>query len=245
MKKFFGLMLLCATMMGFVSCEQNGEEVSNQVLISKTSYTMYSDATTTIEGSNLTNATWSSNNEFVATANGNALSSDKIGTTNLYCNGQKISVTVKPRYTLYTEPDMSWGSSKSSIISKYGTPYSDNGDTIMYKTNNTDVPLIAYMFDGNGLYGNGAVVRITAGSTLIDFLGERYVFYSIDTDNYTASFAHCYGRKSNPQIDYAGQMSYQSSIGGILVVYAEIDLARSINNDAIFNSMTKFIESNL
>ena len=245
MKKIFGLTLLCATMVCATSCEQDEGEVTNQVLLSKTSYTMYSDATTTIEGSNLTNAIWSSNNEFVATANGSSLSSDKVGSTNLYCNGQKISVIVKPRYSLYTEPDMSWGSSKSSIISKYGTPFADDGQIIMYKTTNSSVPYIAYMFNETGLSSCGAVVQLTAGSSLVDFLGERYVFYSLNTSTYTASFAHCYGRKDNPQVDYGGQMAYQSSIGGILVVYASNNSTRGVDNDVTFNSMTKFIGNNL
>lgn len=245
MKKIFGLMLLCATMVGTMSCEQDVDEVGSKVLLSKTSYTMYSDATADIEGIGLDNAIWSSNNEYVATANGNTLSSDKIGSTNLYCNGQKISVTVKPRYTLYTEPDMSWGSSKSSIISKYGTPFADDGQTIMYETTNTFVPYIAYMFNETGLFACGAVVQLTAGSTLVDFLGERYVFYSVNTSTYTASFAHCYGRKDSPQVDYAGQMAYNSSMGGILVVYAGNNSTRGVNNDATFNSMAEFIESSL
>jgi hypothetical protein len=99
MKKILGLILLCVTMAGATSCTQENDN-AEKVLLSKTSYTMYSDATTTIEGSGLTNATWSSDNEFVAVANGNTISSDKVGSTNLYCNGQKISVTVKPSYSL-------------------------------------------------------------------------------------------------------------------------------------------------
>ncbi|MBE6182369.1 MAG: hypothetical protein E7148_06720 [Rikenellaceae bacterium] len=245
MKKIFGLMLLCATMVGTMSCEQEGEDAGSQVLLSRTSYIMYSDATITIDGSGLTNVTWSSNNEYVATANGNTLSSDKVGSTKLYCNGQRISVIVKPRYSLYTEPDMSWGSSKSSIISKYGTPFADDGQTIMYETTNTSVPYIAYMFNETGLFSCGAVVKLTAGSALVDFLGERYVFYSVNTSTYTATFAHCYGRKDNPQVDYAGKMAYQSSIGGILVVYASNSSTRGVDNDTTFKSMTEFIECNL
>ena len=95
MKKFFGLLLLLATMVGVSSCGQENEDFENQVQLSKTSYTMYSDATTTIQGSGLTNATWSSDNEYVAIANGDKLSSNKIGSTVLYCNGKKISVIVK------------------------------------------------------------------------------------------------------------------------------------------------------
>lgn len=245
MKKFFGLMLLLATMVGVSSCGQENEDFENQVQLSKTSYTMYSDATTTIQGSGLTNATWSSDNEYVAIANGDKLSSNKIGSTVLYCNGKKISVIVKPRYSLYTEPDMSWGSSKSSIISKYGTPYYNNGNTIFYKTSNSDVPLIAYMFDERGLYSCGVVAQLSAGSRLVDFLDERYVFYSVDTSDYSARFAHCYGKKNNPQIDYAGEMAYQSSVGGILVVYASNSSTRSADTNIIFNSMLETISSNL
>jgi hypothetical protein len=239
MKKILGLILLCVTMAGATSCTQENDN-AEKVLLSKTSYTMYSDATTTIEGSGLTNATWSSDNEFVAVANGNTISSDKVGSTNLYCNGQKISVTVKPSYSLYTEPDMSWGSSKSSIIAKYGTPSIDNGNTIIYKTNNSNVPLVAYMFDQRGLYSSGVGVSLNAAYRLVDFLIERYVIFSINTTNYTATFAHCYGKKNNPQIDYTGQMAYQSSIGGILVVYAG-NSTKSNNIDTIFNSMAESI----
>ena len=245
MKKIFGLMLLLATMVGLSSCEQENDDLENQVQLSKTSYTMYSDATTTIQGSGLTNVTWSSDNEYVATANGDKLTSDKVGSTILYCNGKKINVTVKPRYSLYTEPDMSWGSSKNSIISKYGTPYSNSGNTIIYKTSNSDVPLIAYMFDERGLYSCGAVVQLSAASRLVDFLDERYVFYSVESSNYTASFAHCYGKKNNPQIDYGGQMAYQSSVGGILVVYASNSSTRSADTNTIFNTMVESISCNL
>jgi len=71
------------------------------------------------------------------------------------------------------------------------------------------------------------------------------VFYSVNTSTYTATFAHCYGRKDNPQVDYAGKMAYQSSIGGILVVYASNSSTRGVDNDTTFKSMTEFIECNL
>ena len=135
---------------------------------------------------------------------------------------------------------MSWGSSKSSIIAKYGTPSIDNGNTIIYKTNNTNAPLVAYMFDQRGLYSSGVGVSLNAAYRLVDFLTERYVIYSVNTTNYTATFAHCYGKKNNPQIDYAGQMAYQSSIGGILVVYTG-NSTKSNNIDTIFNSMAESI----
>ena len=126
-------MLLCATMMGIVSCETNDNQ---GITLSKINYSLYSDANTTIEGSGLTNAVWKSNDEFVASANGNQLTSFKIGSTYLSCNGQKINVKVMPRFTSFKEPDMSWGSNKNTIIAQNGTPYSNQEDAIIYKTNN-------------------------------------------------------------------------------------------------------------
>ncbi len=236
-------MLLCVTMVGFVSCE-NRDDWDYLITLHKTSYTMYSDSQTTIDGAGLSVATWTSKNEFVATAKGDKISSNKVGSTTLSYNGQAISVTVKPRYNLYTEPDMSWGSSKSSIIAKYGNPDADDGNTIIYKTANTDVPFIAYMFDERGLFSCGVGVQLSAADKLVDFLDERYVFYSINTSNYTANFAHCYGAKNSPQIDYAGQMAYQSSIGGILVVYASNSLTKSTINNDVLNYVKKVMGNN-
>lgn len=215
------------------------------ITLYKTFYIMHPNEIATIDGCGLDVAKWNSKNEFVAVAKADKITSNKIGTTTISYNGQGIRVTVNPNHHLYTEPDMSWGSNKSSIISKYGVPYADNGNTILYKTSNSDVPFIAYMFNEGGLFSCGAIVLLSAGGRLLDFLDERYVFYSVNIYDYTASFAHCYGKKDNPQIDYAGQMAYQSSIGGILVVYANNRSTRSVDINTIFNSMTESIKGSM
>ena len=97
-------------------------------------------------------------------------------------------------------------------------------------------------FCGVMIFSCGAIVQLTAGNALFDFLEERYVFYSVNTSTYTASFAHCYGKKDNPHIDYAGQIAYQSSIGGILVMYASNESTRSNNIEDIFDRITKSIK---
>jgi hypothetical protein len=244
MRKFLFLILLCTITMCISSC---GEYKDWEYLITldEKSYTLYSDDSATIKGCGLDVAKWSSSNEFVATATADKIESFKVGTATLSYGGQYVRVVVNPRYSLYTEPDMKWGASKSEIISKHGTPYSDNGNTIMYQTNNTDVPLIAYMFNEYGLYASGVVAQISVSSQLLDFLGERYVFYEVNTDTYTANFAHCYGKIDSPQIDYAGQMSYQSSIGGILVVYAANSSTRGIDNSVVFDTIAEAISESI
>ena len=216
MKKTLGLMLLCATMAGFVSCQKE----ENGIKINQRSYTLYADDVETIDATGLLDdAIWFSDNEWVATAEGTNLSSGKVGNTILNFDGHQISVTVNPRYSLFTEPNMSWGCSENSIISKYGQPYSKSGNVLLYETNNAAAPYIMYMFDEKGLYSCAALVKYSYGERLVDFLGERYVFFSIDTEDYTANFAHCYGTKQDPQIDLVGQMAFSTSIGGILVMY--------------------------
>lgn len=216
MRKFFVLMLLCATMAGLVSCQK--EETG--IKINQRAYTLYSDDVGTIDAIGLPDdAIWSSENEWVATAEGKNISSGKVGTTTLSFDGHSISATIKPRYSLYTEPDMSWGCSANSIISKYGQPFSKTDEVLLYESNNPAAPYTMYMFDETGLSSCATLVKFSYGEKLVDFLGERYVFFSVDTEDYTADFAHCYGTKQDPQIDIVGQMAFSSSIGGILVMY--------------------------
>ena len=239
MKNVFALMLLLATTLCFYSCSEDDD--SKKIVLSQTSYSMYPDTSAKIKGGGLSNIIWDSNNEYVAKAEDDMIYSNKVGSAALYCNEHKISVTVKPKYSLYTEPDMTWGCSINYIISKYGKPYYDGGNTIIYQTNNSKVPTIPYMFDDRGMYACGVQVKLQAADELFDFLDERYFFYSIDTSTYTANFAHFYGKRDNPQIDYAGQLAYQSSLGSILLIYVGNTTTRGVIDDSIFESMSNVI----
>ncbi|MBR2026432.1 MAG: hypothetical protein IKA07_04775 [Alistipes sp.] len=211
MKKLFIMMLLCATMAYFPSCEKEGPTLG------KSNYTLRSEESTTIEGMGLSGVVWSSNNEFVATAENDVLTSNKVGSTTLSCGDAVISVTVKPRYTLYNEPYVSWGCSISSIKSQYGQPYSETDTSLIYQTANSAAPLIIYMFENNCLTSYGVVVPLSYGDILVDFIAERYVIVAVEGT--TATFVHAYGKFSDPQIDYWGQMAYSNSIEGFIVMY--------------------------
>lgn len=240
MKRIIYLMILIAIGAYVSSCEtdQDGGNV-----LTKTSYSLKSDSSTSIEGNIPSSAVWDSQNEFVATAAGCNLSSHFVGSTYLQWNGNTIKVDVKPRYNLYDEPDMSWGTSLNTIISRYGAPDKESGNMILYETGNKAVPYELYQFSNNSLIACGVVVHLEYGSSLVDFLGERYLFYSVDIDNYTADFAHCSGKKNDPQIDYAGQMAFSSSIGGIAVVYVGVNTSRSENSATIVESFANNLES--
>lgn len=115
---------------------------------------------------------------------------------------------------------MDWGASISTIRSRYGTPYSSDSEMLMYKSSNSNVPYYMYYFENGKLKYSYALVKLSASSTLVDFLTERYMTLNVNMSTYTATFTHCYGKISNPQCDYAVAFSYSSSIGGILVTYA-------------------------
>ena len=218
-------MLLCTATFGFLSCQNAVQGPS----LTKTNYTLYSDATTKIEGVGLSNAVWNSENEFVASAEGEDLTSFLVGSTTIKSGSSKMFVTVKPRYTLYTEPLMLWGYTKSQIIAKCGTPKSETATSIIYETGNSSVPYKLYLFENNCLTSCGVVAQLSVASNLVDFIGERYVIVS--AEGTTATFAHCYGKISDPNIDYVGQMGYSSSIGGFAVVYVPSSSSSTLELD--------------
>jgi hypothetical protein len=223
MKKLFAIMLLCATMGCLSSCEKEGPTLN------KKNYTLRSEESTTIEGTGLSSAVWSSSNEFVATAENDELISNKVGSATLSCGDAVISVTVKPRYTLYTEPNVTWGCSKSSIKAKYGQPDSEADTILIYQTNNSAAPLIIYMFENDSLTSYGVAVPLSYGDILANFIAERYVI--VNVEGTAATFVHAYGKLSDPQIDYGGQVAYSSSIGGYVVLYVPYEYNTSGNAD--------------
>ncbi len=246
-------MLLCVATFGLSSCEKDG------LNLSKTSYTLYSDDSTKIEGSYLDNIVWDSQNEFVATAEGNILTSILVGSTTLSCGDATISVTVKPRHTLYIEPYMKWGCSKSDIIAKFGTPDSETDTALGYATGNSAAPLVMYMFNSDKLTSCGVAVKMSYASELVDFIAERYVI--LEVDGTAATFVHCYGKVSDPKFDYGGQMDYSSSLGGFIVAYIpnsnetsnsnvtlglDLEGTRGVEKTSTFNDLEKaIIDSNI
>ena len=71
MKKVFSLMLLLATMLTFAAC--GGDDEPDNTKLSKTAHSMYHADTQTLEGTNMTDLVWESDNEFVATVKNSAI----------------------------------------------------------------------------------------------------------------------------------------------------------------------------
>lgn len=250
MKKILPFMLLLATMLTFTACSSGDDEPDNTKL-SKTSYAMYHEETQDIEGDHLSNVVWDSENEFVATVENNTITGQYVGQTTVKsaANNLTFSVEVKPKYSTYEEPCLDWGASKSAIKAKYGTPQSEDTNSLIYQTSNTNAPIMLYAFKDGKMTSCGVVCKISAAYQLGDFLMERYVPVEVDTDNYSATLLHCYGKTSDPQVDYGIVMKYSSSIGGILVAYTGANNSKSRSVDDIefenaFRSLEKVFYNN-
>jgi hypothetical protein len=103
-----------------------------------------------------------------------------VGETNiLLSNGEdtkNFKVIVNPKSNLYPEPDVKFGDTKSSIIAKFGTPYSETATIILYNDYSNAAPILMFQFDSNNKLSSYAImVKSSYSSALADFLLERYL----------------------------------------------------------------------
>lgn len=244
MKKLFYTMLLLATILTITAC--GSDDKPDNAKLSITSYTMYHEDLASIEGTDISDLTWKSENEFVATVKDDEITAQYVGKTTVKSatKGLSFTVEVKPRYHTYEEPFLDWGASISEIKAKYGAPESEDANSLLYKTDNSNAPLLLYIFENGKLYTCGVACKVSVASQLADFLLERYVPVQVDVDNYKATFLHCYGTFSDPQTDYGVAMQYRSSIGGILVVYTGLNTKTKTTTDNDFsNSFEKLTKA--
>ena len=158
MKKVFLLTIISAMLISFISCTDNEDDF----IITKSDYKLYHDESATISGEgNFDKLVWNSDNDFVATITGKTIYANTIGTTSIVSSAGnlKINVIVEPKHNLYEEPDINWGTSMSTIKSKYGTPYGSTSDALIYKTNNSSAPYIMYAFTNGKLSLSSVILK--------------------------------------------------------------------------------------
>lgn len=217
MKKMFFWAIAAAVAMA--SCSKNEEDVS----LSKMSYTLYHSQNENIQGVNVSNLNWSSDNEFVAMISNGAIEGQFVGKTIVResDHGLSFNVEVKPKYSLYEEPCLDFGVSMETIRSRYGTPYASESESLLYKNSNKNAPYYLYAFENGKLkYSYVVAIPLSAAYSLVDFLSERYLTADVDMNTYTAAYMHCYGKIADPKCDYFVGFTYNFSIDGFLVVYS-------------------------
>ena len=252
---------MLAIVLTSTSC--GNDEKDEPVNITQKDYEIFAGETTTVQGTGLTDLNWEVANKFVANIESNAIiQAYKVGWTTIYPKGLSgyISVVVKPKVTMYSEPlirqhckwvndqivvedwlsQYIWGTHKSLmsyLIKEAGIPWtlaSNQSDIMMYSTENSATPYIGYLFNTDGRMNATCIyMNPSYASKLFDFIDERFVIYSVDKVNYTADFAHArIDYNDEVAINYRGRVGASSSAGYILIMYyADIDNARSANTD--------------
>jgi hypothetical protein len=91
----------------------------------------------------------------------------------------KCKVTVNPLYSMYREPYLIFGKSKTDIKS-YETRsiYQEKDSSIMYTGENSYIAALVYIFHKSGYSSSSALIAVGNESLFANYLAERYVSIS-------------------------------------------------------------------
>jgi len=165
------------------ACGKNNESID----LKDTEVTLYAEEEYSIKANSDTKISYESKNEYIATVTENGIvTAVTIGETSIILNNgsdNKIfKVTVKPKYDLYPNPDLSFGSTKSSIVSKYGTPDREDENGIAYENYSYAAPIVSYRFIEDKLVSSAVIVKTSFNKDLLGFLFERYIYLGMDDE---------------------------------------------------------------
>ncbi len=189
--KIYLTTLLSVTVLS-ISCSKT-EDQSIQIK-TQSPITLNSKQSERIEATSVSKIVFTTENEFNATVSDlGVVTANCVGETIInLTNGHEsasINVVVEPRYNLYPTPNNKWGATKNEVKSMYGTPSSETASGFSYANYSAAAPILLFLFDDSGsLYSSAVLVKASYISNLADFLLERYVPISVDSDNYTAAF---------------------------------------------------------
>ena len=152
------------------------------ITLTTTSTTLHHGETYQISAQCENPITYSSANEYHAkVSSSGVVTAQYVGSTTVTLQSEddtkSFSVTIAPKSNLYPEPNIRFGETKSSIISRFGTPDSSTDTGVGYIDYSTSAPGLLVMFDENDCVEDYAViVKTEYSSELGTFLSERYFF---------------------------------------------------------------------
>ena len=177
MKNFFsflGLFMLAVLSYGLSACGSDDDRVNpDDGINTKPISLVAGDKTTIIGASKII-----SRNEFVTKIVDNEVTGWHVGETTLFVNDKyNISITVKPKYTLYDDPICDWGCSPSTVKSKQKQGILKSSDTkaITYQ-NAGAATVMMYNFENNKLVSVGVAISTKYLNDYAGFLKERFIW---------------------------------------------------------------------
>lgn len=182
---FLNLLLIATLIITLSSCKKEKADLISTNILEKTFY--YEDEYQ-IEATSKSTISYTVENEYHATITQTGyLTAGRIGETTVSINNaedqKKFKVIVKPRYTLYPEPDVKFGDPKDSIISQFGTDYIKSARNIGYTNYYNTAPIILFIFDENDLLESYMILVESSYTSILEkYLEERYVLVKNEDD---------------------------------------------------------------
>ena len=181
--QFIAFVIMAVFSHTFVSCGDNDDEPK----ITYNNITMDCKTTHTIKGDD----SWTSSNKYIASVSGNTLTAERVGKAIISSKNNSFTVTVTPTVSVFKEPCLEWGASKSrvkSFMSGY-TLDKEMTNQLNYKGTGSLI-LATYNFQNDGLSGaaiglNGDYVNSEA---LIEQMTQYYIPIEVDESNYSFYF---------------------------------------------------------
>lgn len=217
----FWLMLICFS---FLSCSKDDEEATIPTL-DKTSVTLFVDETSQITYSGSDKCIWSSENELIAEVKNGVVTAQHVGTTIIHANGLSCNVTVKPKYTSFTEPYIEWDSNMATI-KKHMSGYTlkkEDSDNLGY-LGKGQVDAYLYTFENGRLKTCGFSTSLLYSLELTRFLLERYCV--VKYDNKSSDDIICYLES----VDLKYYVMLYANKSGCAVIYTKAESTKSSDN---------------
>lgn len=227
------ILLLAFMSIVFVSC--NKEKL---ITLSNTTTTLHHGDTYQISAQCENPITYSSANEYHAkVSNTGLVTAQYVGRTTISLNSEddnkSFTVIVSPTSNLYQEPNISFGDTRSTVISRLGTPDATMDNSIAYNDYSNAAQMLIVTFKNDRVDYYGVVVKSAYSSELATFLGERYDFIGYSDD----IFLYRNGLTENTTTMYVGMTLY--NLNYWMLLYMSTDSMKSHNElDKIF----KFFE---
>lgn len=203
--------------------------------LDKTEVTLYVEETISLTYSG-DNCIWTSDNPLIASVENGIITANHVGETLIYANDAQCKVTVKPHYTRYYEPYITWEEGKEKV-KQYMNNYeieTENNNQIVYRGNNS-VLLYAYTFENSQLTSSAFATDLLESSYLIDFILERYIPVSNEENTFTFF---------SP--DKKTGIGLQINSSYILIMYIPFNFetnSKSLNIQDIHNKINQTIEN--
>lgn len=188
MKKL-SLILLAILTVAFIGCKKDddnnngGGSSSSTISLQESSKTLHHGDTYEIKAVCENPITYTSENNYIAEVNEHGLvHANYVGITNIILedtvSSLQFKVTVAAESNLYTLPNINFGETRSTIISRFGNPvYEDEDGAAFDKETTTTIGFIVTFDETNKVIAYSMVVKSGYGHELSNvFIPERYVY---------------------------------------------------------------------